>query len=157
MYGDLVRLSYFSWTIRGRSNAMINVLAPVCYLGIREMSPFGPIKDIAFNQKFTTAVGITFKQIPVSCYDVFFLHSIYVYVPGVAAGTVQMKMNDGEGFEIFTDFFLPNPSGTDPFPLLPPTPFRRNDLITYEVLDAVGGHQMEVCFRGYTVPGTVQR
>jgi hypothetical protein len=123
-------------------------MAPLCYLGIEQDSPYGQVIDSPLNLVFTTTAGITSQQINISSYAPWFLTAIYVYC---STGTVYVKPYDGRGNEIFTDFFLSNPAGTDPFPIIPPYPFEPNDNLRFDVLDAVGGNVVEVIFRGYTL------
>lgn len=126
---------------------MINILAPVCYLGIDEVTPLGRMVDTSFNVLFATVAGITSKTINVNTSNPWFLHSIYIVS---LTDTVLIKPYDDDGNEIFTDFFLTNPSGTDPFPLIPPRPFRPNGLLRFDVnVTTAGGGTAEVIFRGY--------
>ena len=129
---------------------MLNPIAPLCYLGIDEDTPHGKMIYTVFNQVFTTVAGITAQDINISSNDPFFLTGILVQC---STATVQVKPYDGEGEEIFTDFFLSNPAGTDPFPLMPPRPFNQNDSLRFDTLDAGGGHIVEVAFVGYTLSG----
>jgi len=127
-----------------------NVLAPLVYQGIAQETPLGEMIDTSFNVVFTTAASGT-GQISIDTVVPFLLHSIYMYSPN---GTVFIKPYDGEGNAIFTDFFLQNTVGYDPFPLLPPIPFRPNDLLKYDYLDTGGGGStLEIVFRGFTIGG----
>lgn len=125
----------------------MNVLAPLCYLGIDEDTPLGFMPDVSFNQISTVGPGITPLELNVSCSDPWFLHSIYVFAFN---GTVFVKPFDGDGQEIWTDFELTSTGSTDPFPLLIPKPFRPNDILRYQVLSPAGA-TLEVSFRGYTL------
>ena len=126
---------------------MLNVLAPVCYLGIDEQTPLGRMVDTSFNQIFATVAGVTTQNINISTSNPWFLHSIYITSPN---DTVFIKPYDEDGMEIFTDFYLSNPTGWDPFPILPPRPFRPNALLRYDIqVTTAGGSVAEVIFRGY--------
>lgn len=121
-----------------------NVLAPLCYLGIDEDTPLGKMVDTTFNLILTTTAGVSSFIVNVSNVNSFLLTGIYIVC---TSGTIFVKPYDNDGNEIFTDFFLSNPAGTDPFPLVPPYPFDGNDNIRFDVL-ATGVHICEVLFRG---------
>lgn len=128
---------------------MLNVLAPICYLGIDEQTPLGRMIDSPFNLLFATVAGITTQSLNISTSNPWFLHSIYIVS---LTDTVLIKPYDDDGNEIFTDFFLSNGNGygTDPFPIAPPRPFRPNGLLRFDVnCITAGGGSAEVIFRGY--------
>lgn len=126
---------------------MLNVLAPVCYLGIDEKTPLGRMIDTSFNLQFVTTPGISSLDLNISTSNPWFLHTIYITS---LAETVLIKPYDEDGFEIFTDFFLTNPSGFDGMPILPPRPFRPNALLRFDInVTSAGGTPAEVIFRGY--------
>ena len=139
---------------------MTNVLAPLIYMGIDQESPIGHIEDLTFNFLATTSAtpGVNSYAINVSSDDPWLMHSIYFYAnPNLAAGLLFLKPYDGDGQEMFTDFFLSNSGignvNTEPFPLLPPRPFRPNDLLRFDILDRFGNNAFEVLFRGYSIRG----
>lgn len=126
-----------------------NPLGSLCYMGIEEMTPLGLMTDQSFNLRFFTVDGILPLAINISCWDPWFLHSIYFSGP---SPTILLKVYNGEGDEIFTDFFLSAQTATDPFPLLIPYPFQPNDLLRFDVLDVAPAKNFcEVIFRGYTL------
>lgn len=126
-----------------------NVMAPVCYWGVDQNTPLGKMVDTAFNLQFTTVVGVVSRfEIAISTWAPWFLHSIYVFG---ATSSVLIKPYDGNGEEIFTDFFLAATLATDPFPLLTPYFFRPNDNLFFDVQDLGAPNICEVIFRGYTL------
>lgn len=123
-----------------------SVMGPMVYLGIEENTPFGAMIDTTFNFRFTSIIGVLNLSLNVSTWDPWFLHSIYF----LGEATTLLKPYDGNGEEIFTDFFLAASSATDPFPILTPLPYEPNDLLRFDVLDT-GVNVFEVAFRGYTL------
>lgn len=124
-----------------------NVVGALCYMGIDEDTPLGKMIDTTFNLRYTTTAAILPQNINISTWDPFFLTAIYF----LGKSGIYLKPYDGEGDEIFSDFFLQTTAGSEPFPIKP-YPFNPNDLLRFDTLDTNGGgNNVEVAFRGFTL------